>query len=802
MKKWTRAWYQPNLPLREREYVTACEEHIRLSAEAAGEGMVLLKNDDGILPLKTGAKVALFGKGSFDYVKGGGGSGDVFTLYERNLPDGLTMEGAQVFAPLSDYYKTYVEGCYAEGNVPGMIAEPDLPGELVKKASEFTDTALVVISRFSGEGWDRTGVALQTKDNPFTEEDSLSARAGKIFPDGDFYLTSQEKDMIGAVKDRFARVVVVLNTGGMMETDWIKADPGIQAALLAWQGGMEGGLAAARILMGKTCPSGRLPDTFARSLEDYPSTQTFTQSSTYVRYTEDIYVGYRYFETIPGALDKVVYPFGYGLSYTTFDRQILSASRNGADVVIRVKVTNTGEASGKEVVQLYYSAPSGKLGKPARELGAFAKTRVLAPGESEEITLTVTKYQLSSYDDLGKVQKSAYVLEKGSYGFLLGGSVRDAVPMEFTWEQEEDETVQQLEARMVPSGLEKRLCADGSYEALPEGNKALQESVPAGLPEVDMNAAFPAVRGHGRDYLLHPMTEGKPSLLDVAEGRKTLDELLSALSDDDLIWLTGGRENKGVANTCGFGGLPEYGIPAVMTADGPAGIRLKPECGVHTTAWPCETLLASTWNTELVGQVGKAAGEELKENNLQVWLAPAVNIHRNPLCGRNFEYLSEDPYLAGKIGAAHVRGIQENKVACSVKHFACNNKETNRRNSNSMVSERALREIYLKAFEIIVKEADPWTMMTSYNLVNGQRSSESRELLTDILRGEWGFQGMLTTDWWNLGDQYKEILAGNDVKMATGHDERVKAALEAGAIGRKDLESCAGRILEMILKLD
>ena len=296
--------------------------------------------------------------------------------------------------------------------------------------------------------------------------------------------------------------------------------------------------------------------------------------------------------------------------------------------------------------------------------------------------------------------------------------------------------------------------------------------------------------------------EKKILLADVAEGKESLDAFMEQLSDEQLADLLGGQPNTGVANTFGFGNLPEYGVPNAMTADGPAGLRIAPHCGVCTTAWPCSTMLACTWNKEIVEEVGRAAASEVKENNISFWLAPAVNIHRSPLCGRNFEYYSEDPFLAGKMAGALVKGVQSQGIGATVKHFACNNKETNRKNSDSRVSERAIREIYLKAFEIIVKEADPWAIMSSYNLINGHRASENKELLTDILRGEWGFKGVVTTDWWTKGEHYKETLAGNDIKMGTGYTERLMEAEEKGLITRKDLEICARRVLEALLKID
>ena len=800
-KKWTRVMYQPNLPLREGEYVTASKEHIALSREAAKEGMVLLKNEKNLLPLRAGSRIALFGKGSFDYVKGGGGSGDVTVSYVRNLYDGLKLQGDAValYEPLSDFYRKEVKEQYEKGAAPGMTTEPFLPDELVAGAKAFADTAIITISRFSGEGWDRSGVEYNEEYNPWETETSMPQIAGRIFEDGDFYLTKQEKEMIQKVKENFAQAAVVLNIGGIMDTTWFKDDETLSSVLVAWQGGMEGGLAAAEILCGKASPSGKLPDTFAGRPEDYPSTENFHESVHYVDYTEDIYVGYRYFETVPGAEDRVCYPFGFGLSYTQFEIVPKSAGMEDGVIRIAVQVTNTGKKEGKEVVQAYYSAPQGLLKKPYRELAAFEKTRSLMPGESQTVVLEFARKDMASYDDLGKIAKSAYVLEKGTYEFYVGNSVRDNCKLDYSLTLPENEVAEQLSRKAAPTSLKKRMLSDGSYEELPlsqanDPDECVLVKMEGGTEE----ALTPLVRGRERYLLLKPYAEGARPFMEVAEGKMTLEEFTAQLSDEDLVHLLGGQPNTSVANTFGYGNLPEYGVPNIMTADGPAGLRI---C-LCTTAWPCATMLASTWNTELVEQVGKAGAEEAKENNIAVWLTPAVNIHRNPYCGRNFEYYSEDPYLTGKMGAAMVKGIQSQHIAAAVKHFACNNKETNRKQSDSRVSERALREIYLKGFEIIVKEADPWVIMSAYNMINGHRASENHELLEDILRGEWGFRGMVTSDWWTRGEHYKEIKAGNDVKMACGFPERVAEAMEKGALSREDLVRCAKRVLGLILKID
>ena len=441
MEKWARADFTPCLPLGDnRSLITGCEKHIQLSRMAATEGTVLLKNNNNVLPFAKGTKVAIFGKGQIDYVKGGGGSGDVNVAYVRNIYQGLKLkkDHVEVFDALSLYYQEYVEEKYKNGAKLGMFDEASLPEELLARAKEFTDTAIIVINRFSSENWDRRN----------DETDTY------------FYLSGAETEMVDAVTANFSKVVVLLNVGSMIDTSWFAYNDSISSAVMLWQAGMEGGLAAADILVGEANPSGKLVDTCAKSFDDYPSSEGFHESDDYVKYTEDIFVGYRYFETIPGKKDCVVYPFGYGLSYTTFDLSNITACNVGENIIVSVKVTNTGNVAGKEVVQVYYGAPAGKLDKAAKELCGFAKTKELAPGESQSVTITFAVNNMASYDDMGVVCKSAYILEKGNYTIYVGNSVRSAEAIDYTYTLTEDVIVEQLTSYCGPEKLEKRLKAD------------------------------------------------------------------------------------------------------------------------------------------------------------------------------------------------------------------------------------------------------------------------------------------------------------------------------------------------------
>ena len=790
MEKYARFRYQPCKPLGEDgRCVTASLKHIALSKEAATEGMVLLKNDNKALPLKKGEKIALFGKATIEYIKGGGGSGDVNCPYIRNIADGFKSKEAEgkvsVYMPLVDFYKEYVEKesvnvltqeqinarwdivnnmefCTERDDMTYdtfaamHVKEAEVPYSLIEDAGKNADTAIITLSRFSAEGVDRRPQG------------------------GDYYLSDLEKELIDNVTKNFNKVIIIINSGAQIDCEYFAENDKVQGILFGWQGGMEGGSAIADLLCGDVNPSGKLVDTIAKSYDCYPCKNDFWECFDHVDYSDDIFVGYRYFETIPGANENVRYPFGYGLSYTSFEISGKVCCESDGKIIGIATVKNTGNVAGKEVVQLYYSAPQGKLGKPSKELATFKKTKLLIPGEAETVVMSFDINDMASFDDLGKVQKSARVLEKGNYSFYIGTSVRDNEKLDFEYTVNEDTVTEQLSDWCKPFKLKKRLLADGSYEELPLG----EEEYLYGINE-PTNAKSPE----------------KEVVFDKVGEEISLDEFVAQFTLEELMEFVGGHGPTGVCNTGCFGGLERLKVPAVPTADGPAGLRLDVETGIPTTAWPCATLLACMWNPELAYEVGKGGGAEIRENNLGVWLSPALNIHRDPLCGRNFEYYSEDPLIAGKTASAVTRGVQSQKVAVSIKHFACNNKEANRFASDSRVSERALREIYLRGFEIAVKEADPWTVMSSYNLINGQHTSESYELLTGILRDEWGYKGMVVTDWGVKNDPVKEVKAGNDMKMHCGYPEDLKKGYDNGDITRADLELCVKRILEMFMKL-
>ncbi len=741
----------------------------RILRTAASEGAVLLKND-GTLPLVN--TFALFGRTQTDtFYTGYGSGGDVIKPYRVSILEGLEGANAPLVRSLVHFYRQYQEEHPVDhgywGNWPYSFEEAPLSEELLASVRKQTDTAVVVIGRAAGED----------RENMLEE--------------GSYYLTSAEKEMLGSVCARFPHVAVVLNVGSIPDMSWVEQYP-VGAVLLVWQGGMETGNACADLLLGRSNPCGKLPDTIARSYNDYPSSGNFG-NALYNEYAEDIFVGYRHFQTF--APQDVLFPFGYGLSYTSF-----AIGAEYKDGKIFYTVTNTGERDGKTAVELFVKKPSGRLSNPARELIAFHKTPCLPSGETFGGEFVLDARTLSSYDEC----KKAFMLLKGQYELFVGSDVQHA-DMVGTFTVEEDETIEQLSENCAPRKPFEIITANGKSHCV-TARKNLKEQIFSTLP--------PEIPYTGeRNILLSDVKAGKASVIEfVAQlNKKELEALCRG--DFKMDSPLGASGNAGV-----MGGISESlrkkGVPAVTMTDGPSGIRLKRSCSLVPNA----TLLAATFDEELVARVYGVMGREMKERGSHVLLAPAMNLHRDPLCGRNFEYFSEDPYLSGKIAAAAVVGLQREGVSACPKHFACNNQEFNRNHNDSRVSERALRELYLRGFEICVKESKPHFIMTSYNKINGVWSYYNYELVRGILRGEWKFDGCVVTDWWvrsarspdfkRIKNNAYRIRAGVNVLMPGG--DFIRRGIQGGSplkkLGKKEaftlgeMQKNAVEVLSAIIK--
>lgn len=755
-----------------------------LLRQAAAESIVLLENE-GVLPLKAQSKLAVFGRSQIDYFYVGYGSGgEVNPPYLVNVIQGLEEKNLLLNNVLIKKYQTFSANNIVDdgiwGQWPRFLEEMTLSNEEVKSASEDSEIALIVIGRAAGE--DRENV----------------------LEEGSYYLTQKEKQMIDQVTHYFEKVVLVINSGNVIDLSWTE-NYAFSAILFAWQGGMESGNAIADVLMGDVNPSAKLPDTIARHYEDYPSAKQFGHKE-YVEYVEDIYVGYRYFETFHP--EKVIYPFGYGLSYTQFamDSELLV---NDKSVTINVSVTNIGEMPGKEVVQVYHEPPQGKLGKPKRNLIEFQKTELLQPGETENLNFEIKLQDLASYDDSGVTgHPFSYVLEAGEYQFYVGDSLIN-LELVGNYHLEKLLVIQKLKQIAAPVENFNRLVA-----TLEEG-QLVETYQPVTLQKESVKER---VLQH-----LESLSEvsSEETFLDTG---KTVSELIHSFSKEELDALTRGEGPmnspfgpKGNAGM--FGGtiesLRQKGIPPVITTDGPAGIRLN----YYASLLPCGTAFASTWNLELLEVIGIEFGKELLDLGSDMILAPGMNIHRNPLGGRNFEYFSEDPYLTGKMAASYVIGVQSNQVAACPKHFACNNQETNRNYNDSRVSERALREIYLKGFEICVKESNPYSIMSSYNKINGVWAHYHFDLATAILRNEWKYQGCILTDWWmrmakdpnfeHVENNAYRVRAQVDILMPGGKDFVTKESDDSliqslehlDGITLKEVQHSALNVLNLIQKV-
>ncbi len=763
-----------------------------LARRTVAEGCVLLRNDGPVLPFREGAKVAVFGRSQFNYYKSGTGSGGlVNTGHVPSITEGLELSGTvTVDAALKAEYEAWIADHPFDvgqgwANEPWYQEEMPLTDETVSAAAGRNDAAVVILGRTAGEDKDSSAV------------------------EGSYLLAQAERDMLKAVCGKFEKVAVVLNTGGTLDMKWVEDyRPG--AVMYVWQGGQEGGLAVADVLTGKQAPGGRLSDTIARDISDYPAANNFGSESRNL-YPEDIYVGYRYFETF--APEKVLYPFGFGLTYTTFQLTNQSISINSDGIVsFGVTVENTGSRPGREVIQVYVEAPQGKLGQPARSLCHFAKTKVLAPGEQQGFCLFFSTNTIASYDDSGVTgHKSAWVLEGGEYTFYIGTDVRSAKKVGSV--TLEETVIEQLEEACAPVTPFDRLRPGAS-----EGGVYTKAYEPAPLRTV-----APMDRRSEKLVKAAPCAGDKGyKLADVADGKVSMDEFLSQLTDDDLCCIVRGEgmcSPKVTPGTAGaFGGvtkrLLDFGIPTGCCADGPSGIRM--DCGTHAFAMPNGTLMACSFDPELVEELYEYEGLELRKNKVDTLLGPGINIHRHPLNGRNFEYFSEDPLLTGHMAAAQLTAMQKYGVTGTIKHFACNSQEFHRHDVEAVVSERAMREIYLKAFELAVKWGKARSIMTSYNPINGLWSASNYDLLTTILHGQWGYEGMVMTDWWaKSNDEGKEgertntaamVRAQNDLFMVVPdsesnamHDNSAEG-LEKGTVDRSEYLRSAKNICNFLLQ--
>lgn len=779
--------------------------------KAAAEGMVLLKNENHMLPVTENDRVALFGRCQINYYKSGTGSGGaVNTAYTTNLVDGFReYKNITLNEELLQVYKAWIEenpfdnagGAWA--SEPWFQKEMPVSLELAKKARETSNKALVVIGRTAGEDKDYEAV------------------------EGSYFLTQEEKKLLETVAEVFEDTAVILNVSNIIDMSWLESlehKDHIRSVLYTWQGGVEAGRASADVLTGAVTPSGKLPDTIAYDIKDYPSTENFGNKEKNF-YKEDIYVGYRYFETF--APEKVQFPFGFGLSYTDFSVKVQQAKIQGtgkdARMILQVSVANIGtQYSGKEVVQVYYEAPQGKLGKPVRELGVFAKTELLAPGQEQILKLELPVSSMASYDDSGVTgHKSCYVLETGNYKFYVGTDVRNA--QKIYLEETEDF---ELPECVVTEELQEALAPTECFERIRPGEKGehgvytlMQEEVP--LQTISLEKRI-------QENLPKTMeiTGNKGiSFQDVKNKKAELEQFVAQFTKEELSIIVRGEGMCSPLVTPGtasaFGGtapsLSGYGIPVACTADGPSGIRM--DSGLKATQMPIGTMLAASWNVSMVEELYEWEGRELLRNEIDTLLGPGINLHRNPLNGRNFEYFSEDPYLTGKFGSAVVKGIQKSGADATVKHFACNNQELARSIADSIVSERAVREMYLKGFEMTVKEGHACSIMTSYNPLNGHWSASNYDLCTTILRGEWGYTGIVMTDWWaKMNDPVKGgearmsntaamVRAQNDLYMVVPnggsqeneYEDNTLEALENGTLTIGELQRCAMNICRFIL---
>ena len=813
MKLLTKASWSAEVTQREKD-------NLLIAYQAACEGMVLLKND-GVLPFET-KKVALYGPGASMTIKGGTGSGEVNERHSVSILEGLEDRGFEITTKdwITDFEQGYkdAEAAYKiEKKKRVNILKPNSIMEMLfdnfrapvgrpiteaDVEASGTDSCIYVLSRQAGEGGDR--------------------KAEK----GDMFLTDEEAEAIRFCAEHYAHFLLVINCGSAIDMAFADEIPGINAILYLCQLGTEGGHAFADVISGAVTPSGKLSDTWAKQYDDIPFAQEYSYLNGNLKdeyYKEGIYVGYRYFDSF-GV--EPAYPFGYGLSYTDFSIRSAGVSLEGSKVTVKADVANTGSVySGREVAQLYVSAPAGSLHKEYQSLAAFGKTEVLAPGARQTLELSFDLSSIASYRE----SDACFVLERGDYILRLGNSSRNTMVI----------GVLLLEQDVIVSKHEnicKPLCAIEELTA----PARTEETVAEGLPHIVIDPA--ALRQVTYAYEEPPMHYDP-----------RVQKFMSGLSVKDMaeivvgIGMFGGETRFNLPGSVGntTSKFWDMGLANTTLCDGPAGLRIQKRSTVnkqgkvkpvemamsifeafpdaikkfmvgdpsketvlyqYTTAFPVANALAQTWNTDLMYQVGSAIHREMKEYGCTFWLAPAINIHRNPLCGRNFEYFSEDPRLTGAMAAAITKGVQqEDGFYVTVKHFACNNQEDQRNYVSSNLSERALREIYLRGFETAIREGGAKAVMTSYNRVNGVYSPNSYDLCTKVLRNEWGFDGVVMTDWFSTGgDKASTALtmkAGNDLIMPGGGSfkNEILKGLKTGVISEEDLRRCCANVVRAIM---
>ncbi len=807
--------------------------HRKVARKAAADSIVLLKNEDNLLPVAEGTPLALYGAGAGHTIKGGTGSGDVNERYSVSICQGLKDAGYPITTEswIEDYDEEFknarnewknaiwTETDKTEGGALNMFyvysSMPfSYPAGYTGIDKTKADIAIYVLSRVAGEGADR----YDTK--------------------GDYYLSDKEAELIDHICALYPQVILVLNTGGQVDLGFTDQYPNIKAIIQMSQLGCEGGNGFADVLSGKVTPAGKLTGTWAFKYEDYPNSATFSHNNNDVNkeyYNEGIYVGYRYFDSfgLP-----VRYGFGYGLTYTDFEIETTGLTVDGTEkrdpkFTVTVSVSNTGKVSGRDIIQVYVSCPQGKLAKEYRRLAGFAKTKELEPGESEELKISFTAYDLASYAE----EVPGWMLDEGVYGVFVGDSLADA-SFEGTIELASEQLLIKTE-NICPVQDDALKEMEGPVDEINYRRKEW-------LVERD---AHPTLILTDHDFQTEVIAYGD----EYDKIPDKVKEFVDTLSEDQLIKLATGDTSQNMLSNLGSAGISvpgsaaqssdcakEEGLADIVFADGPAGLRLNQNYCVddegkvipepfeksleggflvrdeperegtiyyqYCTAFPVGTALAQSWDPTVLADVGKAVGEEMEMFLITSWLAPGMNIQRNPLCGRNFEYYSEDPLLSGKMAAGMTDGVQSNPGCCTtIKHFACNNQEDNRMGSDSILSERALREIYLKGFEIAIKDSQPMMIMTSYNLINGIHAANNYDTCTKAARDEWGFKGMIMTDWTTTHNGPDCTAAGcmraeNDMVMPgrVEDHENIKQALDDGTLDIKQLKICICHLVNVI----